>query len=107
MTNSQLAQKVYEVLEEKCEEFKEYRPWADYLKRNDIIPRDYDEASDAADDLVELVNEGTDQVRISFLAPPVLLCFDPFPSVVKSRGGYQFLMVSKELAEKIAVLGAP
>lgn len=97
MTNSQLAQKVYEALEEKCEEFKEYSPWCEYLKRNDILPRDYDEPLDAADDLVELVNEGTDR----------LLCFDPFPSVVKSVGGYQFLMVPKELAEKIAVLGAP
>jgi hypothetical protein len=97
ITNSQLAEKVYEALEEKCEEFKDYNPWADYLKRNDIIPRDFDDARDAADDLVEMVNEGTDR----------LLCFDPFPSVVKSRGGYQFLLVPKELAEKIAVLGAP
>jgi len=97
MTKSQLAQKVYEALEEKCEEFKSYSLWCEYLKRKDIQPRDYSVAYHAADDLVEMVNEGTECV----------VCFDPFQSVVKSRGGYQFLLVPKELAEKIAVLGAP
>jgi hypothetical protein len=97
MTNSQLAKKVYEVLEEKCDQFKDYNLWCEYLKRIEVLPKDYEEPADAADELAELVNEGTDHI----------ICFDPFPSVVKSIGGYQFLMVPQKLAEKIAVLGAP
>jgi len=97
MTNSELAEKVYEVLENKCEDFKDYKLWSQYLKRISILPKDYYDSHDAADELAELVNEGTDYI----------ICGDPFSSVVKSIGGYQFLMVPKELAEKIAVLGTP
>lgn len=99
MKNSQLARKVYEALAEKCEEefsLSRYDHWCEYLKENNIRPRDYDEAADAADDLMDLANDGTDQV----------ICDDPFSGVVDHIGGFQFLMVPKELAEKIAVLKA-
>lgn len=107
MRNSNLANKVYEVLEEKCEEFKGKTrdDWFECLEGVGITPRDYDEASDAADDLMEFVNNG------NFSHRPVdgreqIVCYDPFSSVVEDHiYGFQFLMVPKETAEKIAVLG--
>jgi hypothetical protein len=85
MTNSQLAEKVYEALKNKCEnleEFAEYRLWRKYLGRNNIRLMDYIKESDAIEELVKLANDGTDHI----------ICFE---------------MIPKELAEKIAVLGAP
>ena len=100
MTNSQLAVKIYAVLEEKCEEFEKrgYDHWCIYLKKNNIQARDYDSAEDAAEELMEMANDGNDQI----------LCYDPFSSVANNNGnfigGFQFLMVPKKVAEKIAVL---
>lgn len=106
MINSNLAKKVYEILEDKCEEFKgkTHDDWFECLEGVGITPRDYDEASDAADDLMEFVNNG------NFSHRPVdgrehIVCDDPFSSVVDHIGGFQFLMVPKETAEKIAILG--
>lgn len=97
MKNSKIAEKVYELLSEKCEENfqgKTHDLWQDYLKSNGIVARDYDEAADAAEDLMEMANDGTEHI----------VCFDPFSDVVDNVGGFQFLMVPKEIAEKIAVL---
>lgn len=96
MNYTHIAAKVYEALEEKCEEFtqKGYDHWCIYLKKNNIQARDYDSATDAAEDLMELASNGSDHV----------LCLDPF-SEVKDLGGFQFLMVPKDFAEKIAILG--
>lgn len=98
MKNSEIAEKVYKVLAERCEETfqgKTHDLWQDYLESNGIGSRDYDEAADAAEDLMEMANDGTEHV----------VCFDPFSNVVDNVGGFQFLMVPKETAEKIAILG--
>jgi len=98
MKNSKIAQKVYGVLAETCEENfqgKTHELWQDYLESNGIGARDYDEAADAAEDLMEMANDGTDHV----------VCFDPFSDVFDHIGGFQFLMIPKEIAEKIAVFG--
>jgi hypothetical protein len=96
MSNSQIADKVYEALQEKCDEFthRGYDHWCIYLKKNKIQARDYDYATDAAEDLMNLANDGSDHI----------VCYDPF-SEVKDLGGFQFLMIPKDFAEKIAVLG--
>jgi len=105
MKNSKLAEKVYSALEEKCEEFKgkSHDDWCEYLENLGITPRDYDEAADAADDLIEFANEGNFSHR-PFKGEHIF-CYDPFESVVDQIGGFQFLIVPKEFAEKIAVLG--
>jgi hypothetical protein len=95
MKNSKLASKVFEALEEKCEEFRDYKLWCEYLEANKIHPRDYDNAEDAAEDLMEMANDGTVHI----------ICFDPFrDNVDNDIGGFQFLMVPKEIADKIAML---
>jgi hypothetical protein len=100
-----MASKVYGVLSEKCEDYqgKLHDDWCEYMEGFGIQVRDYDHADDAADDLMEFANDG------NFSHMPIdgrehIVCYDPFSSVVDHIGGFQFLMIPKEVADKIVVL---
>lgn len=112
MKNSQLAKKLYDVLKEKCEDMfsdhihpsgvlvglenKELRnKWTNYLESHGVKTRDYEDGDGAAEDLIDMINEGTDKI----------LCHDPWSGIDEEYGGFQFLMVPKDLALKIVVLG--
>ena len=121
MKNSQLAKKLYDVLKEKCEDMfsdqieagvgKLLRPaergdhqvtsltlrnkWTNYLESHGVKTRDYEDGDGAAEDLIDMINEGTDKI----------LCYDPWSGIDEEYGGFQFLMVPKDLAFKIVALG--
>lgn len=111
MKNSQLAKKLYDVLKKKCEDMfsdhihpsgvlvglenKELRnKWTNYLESHGVKTRDYEDGDGAAEDLIDMINEGTDKI----------LCYDPWSGIDEEYGGFQFLMVPKDLALKIVVL---
>lgn len=94
MKNSQLAEKIYEILERRVQEDfprrRGHHLWHDLLKRNGIARRHFWRDHEMIDELVDLANDGTaDQV----------VCFDPF-----GEAGHQFLLVPQELAKKIVLL---
>ena len=114
MKNSQLAKKLYDVLKEKCEDMfsaslkaasasaiLQRHPitlrnkWTNYLESHGVKTRDYEDGDGAAEDLIDMINEGTDKI----------LCYDPWSGIDEEYGGFQFLMVPKDLAFKIVALG--
>lgn len=93
--NQKLAQKVYKILQDKCEnDFTSYEDWCLYLDKFQIKVKDYDSSTDAADDLIGMLNAGNFND---------IICGEPYSSIY-DMGGFQFLIVSKDLAEKIAAL---
>lgn len=99
MNKKKIAEKVYKVLYDKCEDSfgnKTYDDWCEYLEKYKIKTKDYIHSSDATDDLIDMANLPTGEV----------VCNDPFSSIVDDYGGFQLILVPEEVAEKIAVLNS-
>ena len=91
--NQQTSVKIYEALEEKCKEFKNYKLWRKYFKGHAINSKDYD-SEGSIEDLMNLANDDTE-----------LVC-DPFSSR-DPEIGIPLLIIPKDVAEKLLVLGVP
>lgn len=94
----ELADKVYEVLKEKCEkefEEKSWREWHVVLRDRGIECKGFDVASDQIEELMRIINHRSDEF---------VVCNDPWIFVNEEYGYEGFLIVPIEIAEKIAIL---
>lgn len=96
--SSELADKVYNVLKEKCEkefETKSWREWHVALRNRGIECKGFDNLYDQIEELMKIINERSDEF---------VIFNDPWISVNEEYGHEGFLIVPLEMAEKIAVL---
>lgn len=97
MKSSDLANKVYEILYDKCKdsfEEKNWREWHVWLRDREIESRGFDNQYDQIEELMNTINNYDN----------VIVCSDPWVSINEEYGHEGFLIVPTQIAEKIAVL---
>lgn len=98
MIKSQIAEKVYKVLQEKCrKEFEDagWREWHVMLRDRGIKSKGFDSTYDQIEELMRIVNDEKGDF---------VVCPDPWVNENQVYGHEGFLIIPTQIAEKIAVL---
>lgn len=96
--SSDIAEKVYDILLEKCKnDFEEepWRKWHVFLRDQDIECKGFNNYHDQIEEMMKIVNDRTDMF---------VVCSDPWLVVAEEYGYDGFLIIPMEVAEKILVL---
>lgn len=99
--SSQLADKVYRILLDKCNnefEDRSWREWHVYLRDLEIESKGFDNNYEAMEELMRIINNKDKSLN------EFVVCSDPWVSINQVYEQEGFLIIPLQLAEKIAVL---